>query len=483
MRPFRALSAAALLLALASAPSLAADAVKKPAGLNKIQHILVIYLENHSFDNLFGLFPGADGLMGKKTDWALQIGADGKPYVTLPPVANTDTRAKDDPNKGKVVVDPRFPATLANAPFRIDQYVPLNQKTHDLVHKFYQNQAQIDGGKNDKFVQYSDAMGLVMGFYDTRGTQLWKYAQEFTLADHFFMGAFGGSFLNHIWTICACTPVFPNAPDEITAHVDEAGTVKLNGANVMSNDGQVTPDGYVVNTSFSVFQPHPSNIDAKKLVPAQTLPTIGDRLTAKGNISWAWYSGGWNDAIGGDTAKMKSAAFQFHHQPFAYFANFGDGTPARAEHLKDEEDLKADIAKGALPAVAFYKPVGVKNEHPGYSEVASGDAHAAELIESIRKSPMWKSTVIIVTYDENGGFWDHVAPPSKGKGGDRWGPGSRVPAIIISPFAKKHHVDHTVYDTTAILRLIEARWHLEPLGGERKFPGSANDLRNALMLK
>jgi acid phosphatase len=224
----------------------------------------------------------------------------------------------------------------------------------------------------------------------------------------------------------------------------------------------------------------PPGIDPSLLLPAQAMPTIGDRLSAKG-LTWAWYSGGWNDAIAGDAAKMKSNAFQFHHQPFAYFASYGDGTPGRAEHLKDEADLDAAIAQGTLPAVAYYKPVGINNEHPGYTDVMMGDSHTADIIDKIRKSPLWASTVIIVTYDDFGGFWDHVAPPGKDKGGDRWGPGTRVPAIIISPFARKHFVDHTIYDTTAILRLIEERYGLEPLGGERKFPGSRNDLRNALL--
>jgi len=83
-----------------------------------------------------------------------------------------------------------------------------------------------------------------------------------------------------------------------------------------------------------------------------------------------------------------------------------------------------------------------------------------EVIEKIRKSPLWRSTAIIVTYDENGGFWDHVPPPKE----DRWGPGIRAPAVIISPFAKRHYVDHTTYDTTSILKLIETRFGLAPLG-------------------
>jgi len=97
----------------------------------------------------------------------------------------------------------------------------------------------------------------------------------------------------------------------------------------------------------------------------------------------------------------------------------------------------------------------------------SGDIHIGELVSRIRASALWPSTAIIVTYDENGGFWDHVPPPH----GDRWGPGTRIPAIVISPFAKRGYVDHTSYDTTSILKLITRRFDLEPLPGARAGAG------------
>ena len=127
---------------------------------------------------------------------------------------------------------------------------------------------------------------------------------------------------------------------------------------------------------------------------------------------------------------------------------------ARRGVLKDERDMLIAINDRTLPAVSFYKPLGVNDEHPGYANIAQGDNHAAWLIQAIRNSFIWDDAVIIVTYASNGGIWDHVAPP----GIDRWGPGTRVPAIIISRFARKHFVDHTQYDTTSILKLIETRW-------------------------
>jgi len=157
--------------------------------------------------------------------------------------------------------------------------------------------------------------------------------------------------------------------------------------------------------------------------------------------------------------------FQFHHQPFNYFANFAPGTAARTAHLRDGgmagvAFIKA-IDAGELPTVTFYKPQGNLNEHSGYADVMSGDQHIADVVAHLEKSPQWGHMLVIITYDENGGIWDHVAPPKA----DRWGPGSRIPALIVSPFAKRGFVDHTQYDTTSILRFLARRFDLPALPG------------------
>ena len=160
-----------------------------------------------------------------------------------------------------------------------------------------------------------------------------------------------------------------------------------------------------------------------------------------------------------DAGKEKEGSFSYHHQPFAFFKRFQRGSPDRAKHLKDLDDFVADIGKGTLPQVAFYKPRRGINQHPSASDMLNSDAHTADLIERLDKSPLWPKLAVIVTYDENGGFWDHVAPPKR----DRWGPGTRVPTIVVSPFAKKGFVDHTQYDTTSILKLIGSRFGTAPL--------------------
>ena len=155
--------------------------------------------------------------------------------------------------------------------------------------------------------------------------------------------------------------------------------------------------------------------------------------------------------------------FQPHHQPFNYYARFDPTAHAdeRAAHLKDYDDLLADAAAGRLPPVTFYKPQGNLNQHPGYASLAEGDRHIADLVGKLKAAPQWDGMVIIITYDEFGGAWDHVAPPK----GDRLGPGTRIPAIVISALARKGTVDHTQYDTASILRLITRRFDLEVLPG------------------
>jgi phospholipase C len=157
---------------------------------------------------------------------------------------------------------------------------------------------------------------------------------------------------------------------------------------------------------------------------------------------------------------MDELRFHCHHQPFVYFARFADTeVDERHAHLKDEEDFRADCARGTLPAVSFVKPSARHDEHAGLATVRESEDHAHELIEGVMGSPLWERAAVIVTYDDFGGWYDHVAPPP----GDRWGPGGRVPALIISPYARRGFVDHTQYDTTSILKFIEWRFGLGSL--------------------
>jgi acid phosphatase len=489
-----------------------AAALASRLALDRITNVVVIYAENRSFNNLFANFPGATGVPGsgagrkRAPGYAPQRDRDGSVLARLPPAWGGLTAA----GQPVTVTQAQTTNLWPNAPFQIDSPTPAwgapalanTIVTRDLYHRFYENQMQIDGGLNDRFAAWGDSGGLVMGYFDGSRTAMWKVAREYTLADRFFQGAFGGSFLNHQYLVCACVPVYPDA-DTNPAHptisvlrtaadgkftpdlalADNSPASALAGPPVFKKSGNLTPRDYLgdgtfhaVNTMQPPYQPSynpPTPDDTAGLyatlaepntLPPQTQATIGDLLTAKG-VAWTWYSGGWN-ASSADRTKVydgASGSFQSHHQPFNYYAAFDPKAHAaeRAAHLKDEDDLVAAAAAGTLPPVAFYKPIGQDSEHAGYASVGEGDAHIAELVARLQASPQWAHMVVVVTYDENGGQWDEVAPPK----GDLVGPGTRIPAIIISPFARRGAVDHTPYDTASILRFIAHRWSLPVLPG------------------
>jgi acid phosphatase len=514
MTPFTQslLRRSALAAAVLSALVLSACVGMGGDRLASIETVVVIYAENRSFDNLYGMFPGADGVANALSNPAsyTQLDRDGSVLPRLPGVWNASAARAPAWS---------FVGSLPNKPFQINAAQPGGAPgpdpavaSPDLVHRFYNNQMQINGGKNNMYAAWSDAGGLSMGYYDGSSMAMWKIAQQYTLADNFFQGAFGGSFLNHFWLVCACTPEWSNPPAARISGLDESG-VKLtlasnpppsafSGAPKYAADSTTTPklaDGkyYAVNTAQPPFQPSgvkpaPGG-DARLADPAGggsagsiplpaidsgSIKTIGDTLTAK-HVPWVWYAGAWNQALADRSAiydNNKGPNFQAHHQPFNYFSRFDPTTPngqaERAAHLKGYTALVADIGRGTLPNVVFYKPQGSLNQHPGYTDVMSGDAHVAEVIGKLKAGPQWKRMAIIVTYDENGGFFDHVPPPQ----GDQWGPGTRIPTIIVSPFAKKGFVDHTSYDTTSIIKFISKRFGLDPLPGVRS---GAGDLTNA----
>jgi acid phosphatase len=506
-----------------AAPGAAATAAATRALRDEVSTIVVIYAENRAFDNLYGNFPGAVGL-GEvlerdgqpRAAYVPQLDRDGSVLPVLPPTWGGVTASGYAP-----AITQAQSSGLPNAPFSVEHAftaqsgVTLTSSaiTRDLWHRFFEHQMQIDGGKNDGYAAWSDAGGLTMGYWDTSGSALYALAREYVLADHFFQGAFGGSFLNHQYLICACAPQYPAAdtasarPSIAILDKDASGHYlprlktapgsprsALDGPPRFALTGNITPanyfgDGnfYAVNTMQPAYQPsgNPPAAGASDLyadpakattLPPQSAPTIGDRLDSK-HIAWAWYSGSWNAALADGRRPPEqvrraiyapptpggSPDFQPHHQPFNYYAKFDPetGAAARAAHLKDYDDLIADAAAGRLPAVAFYKPQGNLNQHPGYATIADGDAHIADLVAKLHASPQWSRMVIVITYDEFGGAWDQVAPPH----GDLLGPGARIPAMVISPLAKRGTVDHTPYDTASVLRLIIRRFGLDTLPG------------------
>ncbi|HEY8680796.1 MAG TPA: alkaline phosphatase family protein [Candidatus Dormibacteraeota bacterium] len=515
--------------------------------LKKINHIVVIYQENHSFDNLFGNWGGVNGRSSAPAGKTLQVNQAGVAFNCLKQVDVNLTSPPLAASCSDSTTATTFSSAFGNAPFSIDAVIPANATTcpapgvfaphgllngtglpggctQDIVHRFYQEQYQFNNGQMNRYTTGSDAVGLTQGYFDSTALPLYAYLHQedhpsYAISDNFFQAAFGGSFLNHQLLIAAAPPVWPAAvndgsandlhsvadvngmPNNYPLYSSPAGTtVKDNALTASCAPGPgrgPTPPGvvcgdYAVNTIQPFYQPYAPGTATAKRLPPQTAPTIGDRLSAA-KVDWAWYSGGWSNANGDINASgwtngagptCGSAAistavfpncpdklFQFHHQAFNYYAAYAPGTPARAAHLRDEAEFQSLAGSSTdecnLKPVSFVKPIGSENEHPGYGSETSGSNHLVSLLQSIENSSCRKDTMVVVTYDEFGGQWDHVTPP--GQGGvagahDGFGPGTRIPALVVAPHLQGSFVtDHAQHDTTSILATIEHRFHVAPL--------------------
>ncbi len=515
----------AVLLALAvpTAAAAADPSADRHGGhdpqIGGFKHLVVIYEENHSFDNLYGTWGSVNGqhvvgLADAKQVNTTQVAQNGDAYGCL---LQNDVNLTSPGPLATTCVDKAHgvdASAFANAPFTIDNYIDAMDKTcpapgvsapngvlkdsagaepggctRDIVHRFYQEQYQLNGGLQNRYVTGSDAIGLTVGTYDTKSLPIYKYlhdrhAPNYVIADHFFQAAFGGSFLNHQYLVAARAPVdtsagpgganaalhsvvdgngFPNSTYPLYT-ADPAAGVKdaqlTQACDLPTTNPAVACGDNAVNTMQPANQPAGSGA-VLPLIDDKAYPNIGDRLSAA-KVSWNWYSGGWKDAAAGHPGPL----FQFHHQPLNYFANYAVGQPGRT-HLKDETEFIDAAKHGKLPTVSFVKPYGAENEHPGYASQSEGSDHLVELLKTILAGPQARDTLVVVTYDEFGGQWDHVSPPAQGSTTvgihDEWGPGTRIPALLVSKAFNRSGVDHTVYDTTSILATIEHGLRLAPV--------------------
>lgn len=284
--------------------------------------------------------------------------------------------------------------------------------THDMPHRWAAAHAAMDGGKMDGFVQ-AERSRDTMGYYD--GADLpnyWAYAGQFILADNFFSSLAGPSLPNHLYTVAA----------------QSGGLVK--------NQPQPPAEGF-------------------------DFVTMAELLGAS-EISWKYYDGG---------PDPKSFGYW---NPLPGFKTFMDSEKLRS-HLVDNTEYFRDLREGGLPAVAWIIPNTAESEHPP-ADVQLGMWYVTSIVNALMKSPYWQNSVLIITWDDYGGFYDHVPPPEV----DKYGYGPRVPAIIVSPYAQPGFIDHTLYDFTSVLRFIEDRFNLKPLTERDK---NANNLAQSLNLK
>jgi phospholipase C len=297
-----------------------------------------------------------------------------------------------------------------------------------LGHNELQFEREYNEGRMDGFIEANSQRGrdgsMAMGYYDDRDLPYyWNVADEYVLFDRFFSSAKGGSVANHLYAV--------------------AGVPGRAGAMAET----VPPGGW------------------------GAIPTIFDRLQDAG-VSWKFYIENYDPTINfrtRDRVRAIDRAAQFISAPVLAFSRFLDN-PELNKHIVDLDEYYSDAQSGALPAVSYIVPSGQSEHPPG--RIQAGEELVRSLINELMRSPLWDSSAFLWTYDDWGGWYDHVPPPQV----DRHGYGFRVPALLVSPYARRGFVDHTTNDLTSVLAFIETNWNLEPLASRDR---RANDLMEA----
>jgi len=376
---------------------------------------------------------------------------------------------------------------VPNRPFHMAAHIPPDANLpFDPAHQLNRMFAQIHDGRMDRFVALADSAkhaffdngrvhnevqrlladtspsGAVLGFY--RREDLPDYhrlADEYVLFDHFFQAMSGGSTGNALYLVAGRSCRRAMLPRKHAAR-GASGQPPL--------DPPYDAHGILINDLPPVNGPTETfmgSIDQSPPPADQTHPNIGTRLDALG-ASWAWYNEAWSTvkpwalktAFGpgdGSVVVDTPASYAPHRNPFQYFPSWFDNV--RRGHIRDSDDFLEDPRSETLPQVCFLKASGTHDEHPANSAPRWGEQWVMGMLRALAASRFWARSVVLMTYDEGGGFWDHVAPPPR----DKYGCGTRIPALLISPWARPGYVDHRVVDTTGVLALIEARFDLEPL--------------------
>jgi phospholipase C len=484
-----------------------------------IKHLVVIFDENISFDHYFGTYPHALNPPHETTFKAL---------AGTPQVNGLSTMLLDrNPN----FLNGRVNQAYAVNPFRLG---PAQAATADQNHGYTEEQEAFHGGLMDSFPEYTglpalatqklhpesllgtspeyvhQTKGLVMGYFDGNTvTALWSYAQRYSLSDNSYASTFGQSTQGAIELISGQT-------NGVTDQINAAGYVVDggNGTYTEVNDGDPIGDKC---SSPTWGQLH------------YTGNNIGQMLNQHG-VSWGWFEAGFdltrtnpNGTTGcqrstlSKVTQVVSADYIPHHEPFQYYtptANLQHTRPSSvrmigkqgdgANHQYDSDDFFAAVKAGNFPAVSFLKAPAYQDAHAGYSDPLDEQAWLVKVINFLEQQAEWKNTAIVVAYDDSDGWYDHQMGPianqstSKADGltgtgqcGDgetalpgpsvdhaqgRCGYGPRLPLLVISPFARRNYVDHSLSDQTSVLRFIEDNW----LAGERVGGGSFDAIAGAI---
>src|SRR5580658_10045998 len=479
---------------------------QSPTPSTPIQHVVVIFDENNSFDHYFGVYPKATNPPGQPR------------FIALP---NTPTVNGLSP--GLLMSNPNLnPANGAGAanPFRLNRSQAL---TADQDHNYGPEEASFDHGLMDLFPKNTGTAGssstmsvlspavvttsgLVMGYYDGNTvTAMWEYAQNFALNDNSYGTQFGPSSPGAVNLVSGQTNginqasvLNPNASDEVA---DGQGGWTLNGDSDPLND--VCAGSMKMQMNFTT-----NNVN------------VGNLLNTAG-LSWGWFQGGFDLTVtnpNGTTGCTRSTVspvtgltetdYVPHHEPFQFYASTANPNHTRptsianigftdaASHQYDLHDFFDSLSAGNLAAVSYLKPPAYQNAHAGNSNPLDEQAFVVNVINTLMQSPFWNTTAVIIAYDDSDGWYDHQMGPlvngsftsmdsltgtgacgnagvtpqllaANGSGlpvNGRCGYGVRTPLLVISPWAKQNFVDHTVTDQTSVLLFIEDNWSLGRIG-------------------
>ena len=484
---------------LLSATILASHCLSSEAATTPIEHIVVIFQENVSFDHYFATYPQA-------------MNPPGEPAFR----AREGTTAVNGLTDGLLGFNPN-----ASNPFRLDR---SQAATCDQDHVYADEQAAFHAGLMDKFVEKLGTDGTtksgntichpddVMGYFDGNTvTALWNYAQFFAMSDNSFDTTFGPSSPGAINLVsgqtggalgsCALEP--PSAVCTATA------------TSLTTNFGVDIVEGSLISDAQPLFDDCSSR-DAASMSGRN----IGDLLNAA-NVTWGFFTGGFRPtatvrgkAVCGATHTGSDGRpkgdYIPHHEPFQYYTSTANphhlpptsvamiGRSDQANHQYDLSDFWAAVNTGRMPAVSYLKAPAFQDGHAGYSDPLAEQQFLVTTLNQLQKRPEWKHTAVIVAYDDSDGWYDHVMPPIvsqsntdqdalSGPGAcgsarpgalqGRCGHGPRQPLLVISPFAKRNFVDHTGTDLSSILAFIEDNWNLSRID-PRSFDQVAGPLSN-----
>ncbi|MEY9952272.1 phospholipase C [Leifsonia sp. EB34] len=463
-----------------------------------IKHLVVIFDENVSFDHYFGTYPKA-------------ANTDGTTFTAAPGTPKTNTLV----TSGTLTSNPNL-----YPPSRLS---PAQALTCDQDHAYAAEQAAVDNGKMDMFVQKTETdsctsgfakPGLVMDYYDGNTvTGLWNYAQNYSMSDNMWDTTFGPSTPGALNLISGQT-------HGGTAYDPKTGAVLPASTAVQSKDAAGV--GTVIGDPDPVYDDcSGSDHTSTSALVGMAGKNVGDLLNARG-VSWGWFQGGfapttaWNGQAGSyakcdaTTANVGGATpkdYSPHHNPFEYYKSTSNphhlpptstqaiGHTDQANHQYDLTAFDKTLAANNLPAVSFLKAPEAQDGHAGYSDPLDEQKFLVNEINALQKSKDWKSTAVVVTYDDSDGWYDHAAPtvangsndPAVDSGvctsvtqiaggyADRCGPSQRLPFLVVSPWAAQNKVDHTAIEQTSPLKFIEDNWGTGRIG-DASFDARAGSL-------